>query len=159
MSLKKSILCTAGAMAFATTIQAYDNTEISFNDVPKHVLATAKQYAPSINFERYAVDNENGKLVYEFEGRDAFGKHIEIDVLPDGTLEEIELETSWDEVPVSIQIKLSIDAKDFKPSFIERSIRADGTTVYEFEAVQSDGTLREIEIMNDGRALKFVSVG
>jgi len=135
---------------------AQDNIEINSQDIPAFAHKTARKYAPDISFTRYAYEDEGKHRIYEFSGEDSQGRKIEVDVMADGTLQEIELETPWDEIPVYIQIEFDLKAPHMKPDFIERSIRPDGSTVYEFEQT-IEGQLIEVEILNTGKAIKMLS--
>ena len=137
-------------------VHAQDNIEINSKDIPILVFKTAQKYAPDVPFMRYAYEDEGIHRIYELSGTDAEGKQIEVDVMADGTLQEIEIETSWDDVPVYIQIELNLKAPEMKPDFIERSIRPDGSTVYEFEQT-INGQLIEVEIINKGNDIKMLS--
>lgn len=136
---------------------AEDNTRISILQVPDAAMETARQFAPGIEFLRYGYEDETTGRIYEFEGRDSRGYHIEIDVTAEGVLEEIEIETPWDEVPFSVQFELDLVAPDFEPHFIEASTRPDGTTVYEFEGATEDGNPSDIEILLSGTGVKYLA--
>lgn len=168
----------ASLMLFASTAAyGYDNTEITRAEVPLAVLQTAAHYAPELTFTRFAYEietktyysaettfnrfadaEETSVRVYELEAQDANGRHIELDILSDGTLEEIEFEKTWDEVPIAVQIELNLHSPDFTPSFIEASVRPDGSTVYEFEG-HVKGEFADIEILENGVSISLVKFG
>lgn len=134
---------------------AYAETEISFEEVPDVVMETALKTAPGVTFYRVSIDIENGENVYEFEAQDYAGKHIEIDVLENGALEEIEMEVEMSEVPVTVVAALERTAPGFEPTYIEMSVRnGGGYFVYEFEG-QFDGQEVDIEIDEGGDVLVF----
>lgn len=135
---------------------AQDNIAIERADVPPVALKTAQFYAPDVTFTRIGYEDETGERIYEFEGTASDGRHIEVDVLASGQLEEIEMEQYLDEVPVEVRIELSISYPDFKAKFIEMSARPDGTIVYEFEGLES-GQPADVEILDDGRAIRSMS--
>ena len=56
-------------------------------EVPESVMKVAKQKLPDVKFDR-AWKNEKG--AYEIAGKNKAGKTREIDVMPDGTVLEIE---------------------------------------------------------------------
>ncbi|WP_026942783.1 PepSY domain-containing protein [Hellea balneolensis] len=144
-----SLLCPLNALAF-------DNIEIQRGEVPTAALKTAEHYAPGVVFTRYAYEDENGQRIYEFEAHDMDGRHIEVDVLADGTLQEIEMEKEWDEVPIYVAMELTIEHPNFSPEFIEASIRPNGETVYEFEGIEA-GLPTDYEVLDTGRSVKILA--
>jgi len=151
-----SFMAIALPIFISMPVIAQDNIEIDRQEIPAFVHKTAQNYAPDVSFTRYAYEDESQYRIYEFSGKDVQGQKIEVDVMADGTLQEIELETPWDEIPVYIQIEFDLKAPQMKPDFIERSIRPDGSTVYEFEQT-IEGQLIEVEILNTGTAIKMLS--
>ena len=157
--MSKTVILAAGIFIFGSnTAYGFDNIEIPRSEVPLAAMETAVHYAPSLIFTRYAYEDEDGLRIYEFEAQDANGHHIELDILADGTLQEIELEITWDEVPIAVQIELYLQNPDFKPKFIEASVRPDGTTVYEFEGTVK-GEFTDIEILESGVAITLHASG
>lgn len=78
------------------------------------------------------------------------GKAIEVDVLADGTVEDVEEETDMSEVPQEVSAAPEQNLAGFQPKFIEKSTRDDGDTViYEFEG-EPDGEQIDTEIESDG---------
>lgn len=139
----------------AAPVFVHAETEISFDDVPEPVMETALETAPGVTFDRVSIDVENGQTIYEFEAEDHAGKHIEIDVLDDGALEEIEMELDISEVPVTVITALEQAAPGFEPAYIEMSVRnGGGYFVYEFEG-EFDGEEVDIEIDEGGDILVF----
>ena len=149
-------LCFGFVSAMTISAQAQDNTEIPRRLVPNEAFATAKTFAPDINFTRIGFEVENMETIFEFEGHSQDGRHIEIDVLKNGDLQEIEVEIFWDEVPFTVQIELELSNPQFEPRFIEASTRPDGTTVYEFEGVIG-GDFADVEILATGSSIKTLA--
>lgn len=137
----------------ATTAFASGETEISFDDVPAIVMETVIATAPALDFHRVSTEIENGVLVYEFEATTFDGKHVEIDVLEDGTLAEIEMETSQDETPAAVTEALFEAYPDFEISYIEASTREDWSMIYEIEGKTAEGNEITLEIAEDGKIL------
>jgi uncharacterized membrane protein YkoI len=137
------------------TVSAFAETrdEISFDDVPENVLDTAIRTAPGVTFDRVSIEVENGVKIYEFEAKDHAGRHIEIDVDENGVLEEIEMETDFDDLPAPVVATLEKTAPGMEPTYIELSVR-DGRPayVYEIEGVVN-GRAVDIEIAEDGALL------
>ena len=156
MSKTLFAMCLGIVSAMTISAHAQDNTKIAQNKVPTVAMMTANFFAPDIDFTRVGFEFENGEKVYEFEGHGQDGRHIEIDVLETGALQEIEMEIIWDEVPIAIQIELGLSNPQFEPKFIEASTRPDGTTVYEFEGV-SDGKFADVEILETGTSIETLA--
>ncbi|MEM9494766.1 MAG: hypothetical protein AAGA09_02090 [Pseudomonadota bacterium] len=146
------LFAAIAASATALAISNAAETMVTIDDVPEPVLETAIATAPGAVFDRISIEIENGVTVYEFESKDAAGRHIEIDVLEDGTLDEIELETTLNETPLAVREAMKKTAPGFEPTYIEASVRADGSYIYELEGVYQ-GSEVDMEITEDGRVL------
>ena len=64
-----------------------DKTTVEIKDVPPDIMKVAKEKLPDVTFET-AWKQANGN--YEVRGKAKNGKVREIDIRPDGTVEEIE---------------------------------------------------------------------
>jgi len=76
------------------------------------------------------------------------GMMLEIDVMEDGSIEEIEEQIAADMLPPAVATALAANFEGFEPTFIEKSTRADAV-VYEFEGML-DGAEIDAEISEDG---------
>ena len=91
-------------------------------------------------------DNET----YEFSGAEEDGAMIEVDVLADGTFEEIEEQIDMEAVPQPVSAMLDFAVPGMEPTFIEKSTRDEGSTIiYGFEG-QLGGQPVDVEIDEDG---------
>lgn len=150
--MQRALLLIAAAWLAAP---AYAETEISFDDVPDNVMETAIETAPGVSFDRVSIEIEDGQTIYEFEAEDHAGNHIEIDVFEDGSLDEIEMELDWNDIPAAVANSLQNAAPGFEPTYIELSVRDGGSLfVYEFEG-EFDGQEVDIEIEESGDVLVF----
>lgn len=61
-------------------------TTMELKDVPPDILKVAKEKLPGVTFDS-AYKEPNGS--YELRGKDKTGKVREIDIKPDGTVEEV----------------------------------------------------------------------
>lgn len=138
------------AISLATSVLAQP---VNMADVPEAVLETALATAPGVDFHSVSIERANGLDIYEFEAEDYRGRHIEVDVRADGSLEEIEMEIGEAEVPSTVMNALSNELPGFAIGYIEVSIRANGIHVYEFEGRDRSGRRMDIEIGEDGRIL------
>lgn len=151
--MKTLLLATAAlGLALPALAQAQanpDESTISMDEVPQEVMATAQENAAGATFEQVSVENEDGTEIYEFATtKDGMG--FEVDVLADGTLEEIEEEIAMDALPEAVSSALEAELAGFEPSYIEKSTRDDGSTiVYEFEG-EHEGQAIDAEIAEDG---------
>lgn len=62
-------------------------TTMELKDVPPEIMKVAKEKLPGVNFDA-AYREPNGS--YELRGNDKTGKTREIDIKPDGTVEEVQ---------------------------------------------------------------------
>lgn len=67
--------------------RAPQKTRMELKDVPPDILKVAKEKLPGVTFDS-AYKEPNGS--YELRGKAKTGKVQEIDIRPDGTVEEIE---------------------------------------------------------------------
>lgn len=129
-------------------------TEIALEEAPPEVLQTAIATAPGVDFLRVTIEAEDGRRVYEFEGRGPSGEHIEIDVYENGDLKEIEMEIAASDLPGAVRASLEEAAPGLEIAYVETSIRMDGVFVYEIEGRMQDGDRLAIDIREDGRILR-----
>lgn len=61
-------------------------TTMELKDVPPEIMKVAKEKLPGVTFDS-AYKEPNGN--YELRGKDKSGKVREIDIKPDGTVEEV----------------------------------------------------------------------
>lgn len=62
-------------------------TTMELKDVPENIMKVAKEKLPGVNFDAARIE-PNGS--YELRGKDRTGKVREIDIRPDGTVEELQ---------------------------------------------------------------------
>ncbi len=127
--------------------------DIALEETPPEVLETAISTAPGIDFTRVTVEEENGRRIFEFEGRGSSGEHMEIDVFEDGTLEEIEIEIGESAIPAPVRAALDRAEPGLVIAYVETSIRTDGIFVYEIEGKTAGGDAVSIDIREDGAVL------
>jgi hypothetical protein len=102
------------------------------------------------------LDKDDVLGIWEVQGRTSAGRLIEVDVRPDGTIEEIELEIGEAQLPPEVRGALERFAPGFTPApgrpRMEKSIRPSANGLpeiwYEFS-----GTTFDVEIRSDGRAV------
>lgn len=133
--------------------QTLDNTPIERSEIPDAVWTTVRSVAPTAAFTEFGFEMEDGLKVYELGTIDPDGLHLELDVLEDGTLQEIEWETPLSEVKTSVLVEFRLHYPGATMNYVERSIRPNGYTVYEIEGTDIDGSLIDFEVMDNGRRL------
>ena len=125
-------------------------TPVPLNQVPVWVLNAAKvaatqSFGPTAVIVSAHTDPEGDFLTYEFVGAAPGILGFEIDIFPDGKLEEIEQVIPASMVPTDVLARLTTFFPNFQPTTVEKSTRpgANGLTAvwYEFE-----GRLRGAEV-------------
>ncbi len=118
--------------------------------VPQAARDAAMANANGVAFDEVQMDDDEGTETYEFSGTMEGGMMLEVDVLADGTVEEIERQIAIEDVPEAVMTTLNAELPGFEPSFIEESTREGGATVvYEFEGT-FEGEEIDAEINADG---------
>lgn len=140
-------LCIA---TFILAAPALAETAVSLNDVPEAVAETAMETAPGVTFTKVSTETEEGRTVYEFQGQSHDGKHIEVDVLDDGTLQEVEMEMDFEELPAAVKSSINSGFPGFRATYVESSVHSNGAFLYEIEGVTADGAAITVEIAEDG---------
>ncbi len=147
----KTLLAITAAMllAAASTVaiaQEADESTMAMADVPAAVMEAATAANPTgTEFETVALDDG----VFEFAGTQEFGMGYEIDVMEDGSIEEIETQIDAAELPAELPATVAAEMAAAELTYIEKSERADGVVVYEFEGTM-DGAAVDAEINADG---------
>jgi|GEM_PF-5431513 len=156
--LQNVLLAAVFLQPISATAQTPDNTPISRADVPDIVLKAAHHHGPGLIFTEYGVEIEDDLQVYELGAEDPDGMYVEIDILADGTLQEIEWETPINALPVAVHMEFFEHVAGGQISFAERSIRPDGYIIYEIEGRDMDDGFVDVEIADTGRTLRLVSI-
>ena len=107
----------------AWSAEGQDEDSITMKDVPVEVKAAAQAAGNGTKLDKVGLDLDNGTATYELAGKGADGKMIEIDVLSDGTIEEIEQEISMDAVPEAVKKTMAKYMPKFKADKAEKSTR------------------------------------
>ena len=140
----KTLFCTTALSVFALAAFAQEETSIPMDQVPAVVAEAAMANAMGVTFDNIQLDDG----VYEFSGAMTNGMMLEVDVIEDGSIEEIEEQIAADMLPPAVAAALVANFEGFEPTFIEKSTRADAV-VYEFEGM-FDGAEIDAEISEDG---------
>jgi uncharacterized membrane protein YkoI len=150
----------AGAVALcamlptlAWSVEAQDEESITMNDVPVQVKASAQAAANGTKLDKVGLDLDDGTATYEFSGKNAEGKTVEIDVSHEGRIEEFEQEISMDSVPEAVKKMLTKHLPKFKAETAEKSTRENFEVYYEFDGQGDDGQELDVEIRSDGKRI------
>jgi len=141
----KSALLSVAVMALASAAVAQEETTMAMEDVPAAVMEAAMANAMDVTFDTVAMDEG----VYEFAGTMEDGMGLEIDVMEDGSIEEVEKQIAMEALPAEVMATLEAELAGFEPTYIEESTRSEGVIVYEFEGMV-DGAEIDAEINADG---------
>lgn len=142
----KALLLGAAALALGSAALAQEETTMTMEEVPANVMEAANAAnAKGVTFETVAMDDG----VYEFSGAMEGGMGYEIDVMEDGSIEEVEEQIEASELPEAVSAALESNLAGFTPEYVERSTRAEGLIVYEFEG-DHEGASIDAEINEDG---------
>ena len=96
----------------------------------------------------------DGSYVYEIRAVLADGRRIEIDVFPEGRIEEIEVEYRREDVPGAVLGAIQAKLPGFAPTFIEASHSgALKVLAYELEGTLN-GAPMDLEVSADGRRIE-----
>jgi hypothetical protein len=149
----RTLITTVATLALTAAAQAQEESQMSMDDVPAAVMeaAQAESEAMNVTLEGVQMDDDQGTDTFELSGTMENGMMFEVDVLEDGTVEEIEEEIEMAAVPEAVAAALDENLPGFEPSFVERSTRPmeDGRVVFEFEG-QHEGGEVDVEIDEDG---------
>lgn len=141
---------TLAVLGLAAPAYAQEENEMSMEEVPAAAMEAAQANANGVEFESVAMDPDAGTDTYEFAGTMENGMAYEVDVLADGTIEEIEEEIEMDALPEEVMTALEENLSGFTPDMVEKSTREEGqTVVYEFEGTHDGGEI-DAEINEDG---------
>jgi hypothetical protein len=145
-------ICAVVILSLPSVVYAQGTQEntVPLNQVPVWVLNAAKLaanqfFGPTAVIVSAQTDPEGDFLTYEFTGAAPGILGFEIDVLPDGKVEEVEQVIPASSVPTNVLARLTTFFPNFQPTLVEKSTRpaANGLTAvwYEFE-----GRLRTEEV-------------
>lgn len=150
----KHLLIAAAALALAAPAFAQEEQTMTMEQVPAAAMEAAKARAGSMEFTAVAMDDDEGTDTYELSGKMANGLNMEVDVLADGTIEEVEEQIEMGDVPAEVKATLDKELSGFTPTMAEKSTRTDDSVIYEFEGPH-DGKEIDVEINADGTNYKM----
>lgn len=125
--------------------------KIESSSLPAVVRKTVQEQSRGAIIKGYSVDVEHGRKVYEAEMvLDGHSKDIEI--AQDGTLNEIEEEIAWAQLPARVRTALSVKAAASRIVKVEALTK--GGKLVAYEAATMTGSRKgEIQVGPQGEAL------
>ncbi|MDY6957221.1 MAG: hypothetical protein SVO96_10180 [Pseudomonadota bacterium] len=140
---------------FGAAAIAGEETPIALSEVPESVMHAARTAMPEARFRSANIEREtDGTLVYELQGRTIDNRQIEVDVLPSGEIEEIEVEFTRDLVPGAVLKAVENRYPDFEIESIEASHSA-SKKVVQYELVgRVNGEKLDLDVSADGRRIR-----
>jgi uncharacterized membrane protein YkoI len=102
-----------------------------------------------------SIDIDDGRVVYEIDGRGPSGERLQIEVAADGSIIDEQVEMVATDLPVAVVAALNEAIGDMPLGDVVRRTR-DGVTSYEVEAASTDEEV-DLEIDANGRILKIES--
>jgi hypothetical protein len=125
--------------------------KIDRSQLPAAVEKTVQAQSQGAVVKGFSTDVENGQRVYEAELL-VNGRSRDIEIAPDGTLNEFEEEVSFESLPPSVQSALTAKAGSAKITKVE-SLSKKGTLVA-YEAATLKGSKKsEIQVGPNGEKL------
>ena len=143
-------LLTASVLALTVCAVAKEK-KIDRAALPPAVEKTVQAQSQNATIKGFTTDVEDGKRVYEAEMMiDGHSKDIEI--APDGSLNEIEEQVTFDSLPANVQTAFTAKAKGAKIIKVESLRKQDKLVAY--EAATLKGSKRgEIQVGPSGQTL------
>ncbi len=143
-------LLTASILTFTVCAVAQEK-KIERAALPPAVEKTVQAQSQGATIKGFSTEIENGKRAYEAEMM-VNGHSKDIEIAPNGTLNEVEEEMAFDAVPAKVQTSLTAKAQGAKITKVESLKKKDKLVAY--EAATLKGSKRgEIQVGPDGQKL------
>ena len=156
----RSFVLTHPALAFilgvavAFTGGQTNSVMIDMNEVPPVVRDAALRAAGSVKLVDAAQETSRHGVVYELSGCTAEGAKIEVDVYPDGTLQEVQREIGVTDVPRNMLDVARANVPNFQPSMVMASHREGPVLSYDMEG-EANGQRYSVEVWTNRTNIKI----
>jgi hypothetical protein len=140
-------------LAFSA-VAAEKEKKISLDKLPPEIKAAADKAVPGAKWHSAEQETEKGGVRYELKGKGPDNIPVEVEIAPDGTLIETEVEVPLKEVPEVVRNKLKSGWPDFKPKEVQAVTREGKASGYEFEGPYRKGKELEVFISGDGNIVE-----
>lgn len=147
------LACGLFVLVSVWALASDDEQAIELAQVPAVVRQAAAKAVPGGTFTKASKETEEGKTLYELEGKNAQGREVSVGISADAVLLEVETVIPAAEVPKVVTDALNAKLKGFKASTIERIEKPGKPASYEFHGKRADGKKAEVVISADGRTV------
>ncbi len=150
MTLHSYHLIAASVLALSISAVAQEK-KIDRSALPPAVEKTVQEQSTGATVKGFSTEVEHGRRVYEAEMMvDGHSKDIEI--APDGTLNEIEEQVAFNSLPANVQTALTARAAGARITKVESLTKKEKLVAY--EAATLKGTKKgEVQVGPDGKPL------
>lgn len=143
-------ILTSSVLAFTVCAVAQEK-KIDRSALPPAVQKTVQAQSQGATIKGFSTEVENGKRAYEAE-MIVNGHSRDIEIAPDGTLNEVEEEIAFHSLPANVQTALTARARGAKITKVESLKKQDRLVAY--EAATLKGTKHgEIQVGPNGNKL------
>jgi hypothetical protein len=143
-------LFTTSVLALTVCAVAQEK-KIDRSALPPAVEKAVQTQSQGATIKGFTTEVENGKRAYEAEMM-VNGHSKDIEIAPNGALNEVEEQVAFDTLPSNVQSALTAKAKGAKITKVESLKKKDKLVAY--EAATLKGTKRgEIQVGPDGKKL------
>ncbi len=126
-----------------------EKVELALTEIPEQAMQTIRELHPGFVVAEAEKEFKHDKVYLDIEG-ELDGREIEFDMLQTETgwaIVEVQRDLVWEQLPPNVAVALSQNAPDFAPKrIIESQQYGTDITVYEFYAVDADGTESRKEV-------------
>lgn len=143
-------LLTTSVLALTVCAMAQEK-KIDRSALPHAVEKTVQAQSQDATIKGFTTEVENGKRAYEAEMM-INGHSKDIEIAPDGSLNEVEEQVTFNSLPANVQTALTAKAKGAKITKVESLKKKDKLVAY--EAATLKGARRgEIQVGPNGQTL------
>lgn len=133
----------------ATSVVIEDDSSI----LDDEILVRYEALGPATLVSANTETEDDGAVVYEIQATVQGGRKVEIDITPDGAVDEIEIEFRLEDVPGAVLNAIESKLPGFRAEFIEAS-HSSAMKVVGYEFVGMLGAEKmDIEVSADGRTI------
>ena len=148
--IRHVFLATACTVAFSLGALAQEK-KIEQSSLPPAVQKKVQEESQGATIKGFSTEREHGKKVYEAEMM-VNGHTKDIQIAQDGSLNEIEEEVAFDELPTDVQTSLTARAAGAKITKVESLTKHDKLVAYEAATLRG-AKKGEIQVGPDGGKL------
>jgi len=144
----------------ADKVATSGKAQTQLTNVPREVLAAAKQAQPTMSFTEAEAEVRDGRNYYDVAGTLPDGSEIELDMLqePSGwTVVETQRDIALASAPEPVRAAIAKADAAFAPDRVIESRQNDGIVIYElFGPPRQGAEPRKVEIKYDGSSAEIL---